>query len=356
VTRSGLEGVSFVIPVLNGERHLEAVLQSVLAQADERPLEVIVVEDGSCDASVRILESLARVDPRLIVVQGPRRGAAAALNEGIRRATHPFICQVDQDVVLGPSWMSRLLEVLQDPTVAAAQGQYVTPHDGDIWSRVTGLDLENRYRALGSGDVDHVCTGNSIYRAEALRKVGLFDEALGYGYDNDMSYRLASAGYRLVFRPDARSVHRWRDGVWGFVRQQYGFGYGRLDVVAKHGSARARGDDVSGLLMMLHAPLMVLALLIIAVAPLLARVGLRSEALLLGAGIAAALSLERLVAGLRAALVFRNSAGLLFVPAHAVRDLAWAAAIVIWILRRLGGAAPTPSHSMQPRGAGRTGR
>jgi succinoglycan biosynthesis protein ExoA len=355
MTGAALEGVSFVIPVHNGEQYLDAVVQSVLAQADGRPIEVIAVEDGSRDDSARMLASLAARDPRLIVLPGPRRGAAAALNEGIRRAKFPVVCQVDQDVILQPGWMAHLADTLQDPTIAAAQGYYVTPPDGDIWSRVTGVDLEERYRAIGERDVDHVCTGNSAYRAEALHAVGLFDETLGYGYDNDMSYRLAAGGYRLVLRPAARSTHRWRTGFIGFVRQQYGFGYGRLDLVAKHGATRARGDDVSRLLMMLHAPMMAFALTLIVTAPFMALIDLGKAPLLPAAAIVTVLALERLAAGTRAAIALREPIGLLFVPVHLVRDLAWAAAMVMWTVRRIGRVRATPFHSMQPRRAERTG-
>lgn len=351
---AGPQGVSFVIPVHNGEQFLEAVVHSVVAQADGRPMEIIVVEDGSRDGSARVLASLAAIHP-LTVIAGPGRGAAAALNEGFRHAKHPIVCQVDQDVILEPAWMSRLAATLEDPTIAAAQGYYVRPRDGDIWSRVTGLDLEDRYHAIGERDVDHVCTGNSAYRAAAVREVGLFDETLGYGYDNDMSYRLAAAGYRLVLRPDARSVHHWRDGLAGFLRQQYGFGYGRLDLVAKHGGSRAAGDDVSGLVMMLHAPLMTLALALLVAAPLMAVRGLASGPLALAGGIIAAIGLERLVAGARAAIRFGDLAGLLFVPIHLARDLAWTAAILVWSVRRIVRVGTTPAHSMQPRRAGRPG-
>jgi len=348
------QGVSFVIPVHNGEQYLDAVLQSVLAQADGRPMEVIAVEDGSRDGSARILEPY-RASGRIKVVAGPRRGATAALNEGIRQAKHPIICQVDQDVILQPGWMAHLTETLRDTSIGAAQGYYVTPADGGVWSRVMGLDLENRYCAIGDRDVDHVCTGNSAYRADALREVGLFDESLGYGYDNDMSYRLAAVGYRLVIRGQARSIHRWRDGWWSFLVQQYGFGYGRLDLVAKHRGARVRGDDVSGLWMMLHAPLMGLAVGALLTSALLAVTGLPAGVpLILAAGILAGLALERLVAGMRAVFAFRDPAGLLFVPMHIARDLAWVAAIVVWSLRRLRGVGPRPADSMRPRPAAGT--
>ena len=48
-----------------------------------------------------------------------------------------------------------------------------------------------------------------------------------------MSYRLRAAGYRLAFCPAARSAHRWREGLAGYLVQRYGFGYGRVDSTAE---------------------------------------------------------------------------------------------------------------------------
>jgi hypothetical protein len=242
---------------------------------------------------------------------------------------------------------------LGDPNVGAAQGCYVTDRSSDIPSRVMGFDLEQRYGALRDGRTTHVCTGNSVYRAEALERVGLFDEQLGYGYDNDMSYRLQQAGYRLVFRRDARSTHRWREGLPGYCIQQYGFGYGRLDLIARH-RGRMKGDSVSPLGMMLHPVAMTGALLLIFAAFVL---GLTGGPAAPAAGVAvalfAALAAERAVAGLKAARQFRNAAPLLFPVFHLIRDAAWVAAIAAWSVRRLAGRSGLPSHSMRPRPAER---
>ena len=143
--------------------------------------------------------------------------------------------------------------------VGAVQGRYVAAGTGSLFSRVMALDLEQRYAHL-SDTVDHVCTGNSAYRVSALEAVGLLNEDLGYGYDNDLSYRLGAAGYRLIFRRDARSRHSWRDGVVGYLTQQYGFGYGRLDVVAAH-PTRIAGDAVSPAWMMAQPVITAVALI-----------------------------------------------------------------------------------------------
>jgi len=345
-----MKGVSFVVPVHNGALWIRECLQAILAQADGRPMEVIVVDDHSTDGSSELLQQLAVAWP-VRVVTAQRRGAAAAINTGIAVARHPIVCQIDQDVFVQPGWMRVVTEALDDPEVAAAQGYYSTDPGATLYARAMNLDLEQRYDAIDGNETDHVCTGNSAYRADALRRIGLFDEALGYGYDNDVSYRLRAAGFRLVICRTARSVHRWREGFSGYLLQQYGFGYGRLDVVAKH-PLRVGGDFVAPAAMMAHPLLMSIA---IAAWLAAAAVGLAGgdwqDVALAGTAIFASLVLERLAAGLAAAWRFGSPAALLFPALHVARDLAWVAAIAVWSARRAHGRPSLPSHSMYSRPA-----
>jgi hypothetical protein len=176
--------------------------------------------------------------------------------------------------------------------------------------------------------------------------VGLFDETLGYGYDNDMSYRLAAAGYRLLFCRDAVSVHHWREGVRAYLVQQYGVGYGRLDVIAKH-RRHLGGDDVSGPGMILHAAGMCIAMVALGAAVLVHVAGGTGRSLaLVAGGILVALAVERFVVGVRTAVRFKNRAGLFFAPVHLLRDIAWACAALAWVARRLTGRRRRPQHSM----------
>jgi glycosyltransferase involved in cell wall biosynthesis len=348
-----MEGVSFVVPVHNGASLVRETLEAIVAQADGRPMEIIVVDDGGGDDSSYVLRQLAARWP-FTIVQGPSRGAAAALNCGIAAARFSIICQVDQDVIVQPGWMPLLVERLADPSVGAAQGYYARDPNAPLCARAMNLDLEQRYAAIEGDETEHACTGNSAYRSDALRRVGLFDEALGYGYDNDMSYRLRAAGYRLAFCREARSVHRWREGLVGYLRQQYGFGYGRVDLVAKH-PKRVGGDSVSTAGMMAHPILMLLAVAGIASACVaaMAAVPWRPFAAA-GAILIAGLALERLAAGVRAARRFADPTPLVFPVLHLARDLMWVAAIAMWSARRLGGRPSRPLDSMWPRPAGRS--
>jgi glycosyltransferase involved in cell wall biosynthesis len=345
---SSAEGVTFVIPVLNGARTLTRCLSSIVAQRDERPFEILVIDDGSVDRSLQVLARMHR-EGILRLIHGEGRGAAAAINTGIHAATHPIICQIDQDVILQPGWLAHVLQHLHDSDIAAVQGHYVTAPGAGFWARATGRDLEHRYSRIHGPLVDHVCTGNTAYRARALHHVGLLDERLGYGYDNDLSYRLQKAGYRLAFCRAAISVHMWREGIRGFLRQQFGVGYGRLDVIARH-PGRVSGDDVSGAMMILHAPAMLVALTAIAVAAAVAFAGGSWMPWLLAAfAITVALLAERSGAGVQAWQRTGDRTALAFGVTHLVRDIAWATAIVAWFARAILRRERGPAHSMLAR-------
>jgi len=341
-------GVSFVVPVHNGASWIRETLEAIFAQDDGRPIEVIVVEDRSADGSADLLRQLAAVWP-IRIVSGAGRGAAAAINTGILESIHPVVCQVDQDVVVGPGWMRALVAELDDEDVAAVQGCYVGHPDGGPCARAMALDLEQRYRSLTGGATTHVCTGNTAYRKSALHVVGLFDERFGYGYDNDMSYRLQAAGYELRFCASARSVHRWREGLAAYLVQQYGFGYGRIELVARH-PRRLAGDSVSPAAMMAHPLVMSASIAALATAAVLGVVGVDGRTMsACGAAGLALLFTERAIAGLRAMRISRDSAALLFPLLHLARDLAWVGAMAVFSARRILGHPRRPAHSMRAR-------
>lgn len=341
-----MNGVSVLIPVHNAGSALRDTLRSVLLQSSRQtPLDIVIVDDGSRDDAVDdAIHDVGNVSITVLRTAGV--GASAALNAGLARVRCPFVAQVDQDVVLHANWLTRLLARFDAPDVAAVQGQYVTDARASFFARVMGRDLQERYAAIAD-ETTHVCTGNTVYRTEALRQVGGFDETLGYGYDNDVSYRLRRAGFRLRYCADAQSTHRWRNGARGYLQQQYGFGYGRLDVVAKHRD-RVGGDSVSPTLMMVHPVLLGLALCAGVVASL---TSWSSPQGVISLGLIALLLAERAATGIRAAWRFRDWTALSFPVVHLMRDCAWVAAIVMWVLRRTVGASALPRHSMVSRSA-----
>lgn len=94
--------ISIVMPVFNAERWLPAALNSIQRQSHAN-IEIIAVDDGSLDASLRILSDAARADGRVKVISWPRnRGIVEALNTGVRQAQGDFIARMDADDIALP--------------------------------------------------------------------------------------------------------------------------------------------------------------------------------------------------------------------------------------------------------------
>jgi glycosyltransferase involved in cell wall biosynthesis len=308
----GGEGVSIVIPAYRAEETLDACLQSVFRLSWKGEKEVIVVDDGSPDRTGEIASSY----PGVQVLKTGNRGAAGATNLGFQRTRHEFFITLDADAALESDWLEKVLPLFDDPLVGAVGGFPATANQG-LWGRLMGYEVESRFRKAPV-EVDHLYTMNTAYRRSALEAVGLFNEEMRVGYDNDMSYRLKAAGYRLLLQKDARCRHLWRDDLGGYLKQQYLSAYYRLELLRTFGKAT---DDISGIGMVSQVPLTLLCLLLsplflpLLLLPFLAQAPLT----------------------LRLAAEKREPAVLLLPPFLVLRNLVWIGAAFSWTAGRLKG-------------------
>ncbi|MFE1645649.1 glycosyltransferase family 2 protein [Microbacterium sp. P01] len=103
--------VSVIVPVYNAVAHLRACVASILAQT-HRDLEVILVDDGSTDGSGELCDELGAADARLRVIHQRNGGIGAAQNAGLDVASGSFITFCDNDDLMSPHLVKRLLDVL----------------------------------------------------------------------------------------------------------------------------------------------------------------------------------------------------------------------------------------------------
>jgi len=103
--------VSIIVPVYNSEIHLRACINSLLDQSLD-DYEIILVNDGSTDASSEIIEEYANNNKNIIVIHKPNGGASSARNEGIKVATGEYILFVDSDDLLLPNAAETLYKLI----------------------------------------------------------------------------------------------------------------------------------------------------------------------------------------------------------------------------------------------------
>jgi len=121
---------SIVVPVYQAERHLDKCISSVLAQTLD-DWELILVDDGSRDASGRICDEYASKDPRIIVIHQENAGVSEARNAGIDKAKGKYLAFLDSDDAFEPQMLEKLhAAVLESGADSAACGHYKVYPDG----------------------------------------------------------------------------------------------------------------------------------------------------------------------------------------------------------------------------------
>lgn len=212
--------LSVVIPTYNGRRLLEACLGSLERY---RPsafgVEVIVSDDASSDDTVDWIA--ARFPGARVVRRESNGGFCAAANAGIAAARGEFIQLLNNDAEVTPGWAEGGLRPFDDPAVGSVAplvlvrsdpSRVDSAGDGYAWfgwpfKRGHGEPASD-WERHGPDEVLGASGSSAIYRAEALRRVGSFDEAFGAYYEDvDLAFRLRWAGYRCVFTPECRVLH-----------------------------------------------------------------------------------------------------------------------------------------------------
>src|SRR5260370_12794376 len=111
--------VTVIIPAFNAARTIDETLRSVRSQTHRR-LEILVVDDGSVDATAQIVRSHAAEDRRIRLIQQPNSGVAAARNRAIAEATSDYVAPIDADDLWQPDKIEKQLTRLHPHDEPAA--------------------------------------------------------------------------------------------------------------------------------------------------------------------------------------------------------------------------------------------
>jgi GT2 family glycosyltransferase len=219
-------------------RCVEALQRQRVAAGDE--LAIVVVDDGSTDGSAQRLADGLGGNARLVAL-AENGGRAAARNRGAEAADADLQLIVDSDC---NAEHEHLVEAILDAARRGAQlvyGHVVAPGEG-FWERLQRSVFAARRRAFDGGDGAAYTTQCVAIAAPLFRRVGGFDGAFGYGFeDRDLFLRLLDAGAVAAFAPDARVRHEDRLALASVARkmEEAGLRSARL-FAARHPAAYAR--------------------------------------------------------------------------------------------------------------------
>ncbi|MFQ5418602.1 MAG: glycosyltransferase, partial [Myxococcota bacterium] len=199
--------VTVLMPVRDGERHLPAAIESVLAQSF-RDFEFLVVDDGSEDASRDIARGYA--DSRIRLVENSTSmGVTRTLNRGLALARGRYIARMDADDLSAPDRLARQVGFLAsnpDCVVVASDARKIDTNSAEIGVARTPSGCGPLRRALHRGNC--ITHGSVMMRADALREIGGYDEAMDRAEDYDLWLRLSE---RHAIDSIPELLYAWRD-------------------------------------------------------------------------------------------------------------------------------------------------
>ncbi len=189
---------SIVTPAFDADRFLGRAIDSVRAQSRD-DWEMIVVDDGSADSTLRIARDAAADEPRIRVLAQDNAGAAAARNHAVRHATGEWLVFLDADDALELGYLARVAETaaaISDVGVVGTNGVTRYP-DGSCWPTFPDPPGASRVEiTLADQITSSRLTVTSAVRREVFLALEGFRDC--YAEDYDLWLRVLAAGHRVV--------------------------------------------------------------------------------------------------------------------------------------------------------------
>jgi len=185
--------VSVVMPVYNAEPYLRDAVDSILAQT-LGDFELLIIDDGSTDASPAILQSYVSQDTRVSVFSQPNLGIASSLNRGLRLAAAPYVARMDADDISLPQRLEQQVDRLQQDSTLGLIGTAYWAINGSgrrgQVHRPPGCDTAIRWHMLFDNPFCHssVMLRKAVLDAQQLA----YDERMAYTEDYDLWVRVLS--------------------------------------------------------------------------------------------------------------------------------------------------------------------
>jgi cellulose synthase/poly-beta-1,6-N-acetylglucosamine synthase-like glycosyltransferase/peptidoglycan/xylan/chitin deacetylase (PgdA/CDA1 family)/spore germination protein YaaH len=230
--------ISVVIAAYNEEKVIQRTLTSLLNTEYPGTIEILVVDDGSTDATARIVRAEAGRDPRIRLIMQTNQGKARALQTGFAAVHHEIIVTLDADTRFAPDTIHQLIHPLRSEQVGAVSGHVRVGNLQTFISRCQSLEYTCGFnldrRAYDLLNCITVVPGaiSALRKSAVLNAGGISTDTLAE--DTDLTLALHRKGMQIRYAPRAMAWTEAPESYRDLARQRFRWAFGTLQCLWKH--------------------------------------------------------------------------------------------------------------------------
>jgi cellulose synthase/poly-beta-1,6-N-acetylglucosamine synthase-like glycosyltransferase/peptidoglycan/xylan/chitin deacetylase (PgdA/CDA1 family)/spore germination protein YaaH len=232
--------VSVIIAAYNEEKVIARTVESILRNGYD-DLEMVIVDDGSADATLAVLRQTFGGRPNIRILTQPNGGKSSALNNAIAHARHDLLIALDADTIFRAGTIEKLVRHFADARVGAVSGNARVGNRNGWITRfqsieyIYGFNLDRR--ALDLLNAITVVPGAvGAWRKDLIVKLGGFgDETLAE--DTDLTLKIRRTGFKIRYEQDGVAFTEAPEDTRGLAKQRFRWAFGTLQAAWKHRDA-----------------------------------------------------------------------------------------------------------------------
>lgn len=237
-------GISIIVAVLNEEKYISECLHSIAGQTYPGKTEIIVIDGGSTDKTIEIVEEFQLRKQNIRILKNPKKIQAAGRNLGLKNSVYEFAAYIDGHSYADKNWLERLYATYSEikktnPKIIGVGSKYFNANNTKFTkasealfrSFLAGAGKEHflNIREVSKTNNAYAC----LYDKHLLFECGLYDEELKIGEDIELNQRITKLGYDLYIDPQAITFYYRREKFSQLFTQQLKYGFWRWKVMRK---------------------------------------------------------------------------------------------------------------------------